>query len=107
MLARVVNGLCTAWCLLVMGSLPGCAGFAKCGFHGCPGDAEITAKVQALFDRQPALQAPNQVEVQTVDHVVYLSGLVDTPFERRLAEELAQEASGSRVVNTIGVSNER
>jgi osmotically-inducible protein OsmY len=94
--------------LLLAGTVPGCAAYRHCGFHGCPGDAEISAEVQGLLDQHPALEAPNQIHVQTLSHVVYLSGLVGTPFQRRLAESIALEAAGAtRVVNTIGVSNER
>jgi osmotically-inducible protein OsmY len=46
--------------------------------------------------------------VQTLDHVVYLNGVVDTPFEQRLAESVAGEAAGvKRVVNNIGLSGPR
>jgi osmotically-inducible protein OsmY len=95
---------------LVSGS-PGCAvyhTYEKCGFSGCPGDATITANVRALFDRHPALQPPNLLSVQTLDHVVYLSGVVDTDLERQMAQSVALEAPGVvRVVNSIGVSNNR
>ncbi len=48
------------------------------------------------------------IYVQTVDHVVYLDGLVDTPFQQQLAASVAREAAGVvRVVNSISVSNAR
>jgi osmotically-inducible protein OsmY len=94
--------------ILAVGVLAGCATYEKCGFRGCPGDARITAEVQALLDQNPPLGAPNTVYVQTLDRVVYLSGLVDTPFEQRLAESVAGEAAGvTRVVNNIGLSGPR
>ena len=84
--------------------LCGCATFEKCGFSGCPGDAQITAEVQALFDKHPALQPPNFIDIQTLDHVVYLYGLVDTGREQILAADVAREAPGVvRVVNSIAV----
>jgi osmotically-inducible protein OsmY len=86
--------------LVIAGALSGCATFEKCGFKGCPGDAQITANVKALFDRHPELGT--SVEVQTLDHVVYLYGLVDTPFESEIAKSVAVEAPGvERVVSTI------
>jgi osmotically-inducible protein OsmY len=86
--------------LVIAGVLSGCATFEKCGFKGCPGDAQITANVKALFDRHPELGT--SVEVQTLDHVVYLYGLVDTPFESEIAKSVAVEAPGvTRVVSTI------
>jgi len=90
------------------GALPGCAAFTKCGFGGCPGDAEITAQVRALFDQHPVLEAPNLLQVQTLDHVVYLDGVVDTDLERQIAESVAREARGvARIVNSIGLSGGR
>jgi osmotically-inducible protein OsmY len=90
--------------LVVLSALPGCATFNKCGFAGCAGDARITAEVQALFNRHPALQPPNEISIQTLDHVVYLNGLVDTDMEQRLAGEVALGAPGVvRVVNSIAV----
>ena len=97
-----------AFTLVLAGALPGCAAYRKCGFSGCPGDAEITAEVRALFNRYPILQPPNLVEVQTLDHVVYLNGLVDTDLQRQTAQSLALEAKGvAKVVNSIGLSGGR
>jgi osmotically-inducible protein OsmY len=97
-----------AFALVLTGTLPGCAAYKKCGFAGCPGDAEITAQVRALFDQYPVLKPPNLLEVQTLDHVVYLNGVVDTDLERQMAESVAHEAKGvARVVNSIGLSGGR
>jgi osmotically-inducible protein OsmY len=88
------------------GILAGCATFTKCGLRGCPGDADVTAKVEAKLQQYPALQAPNSVRVRTLDHVVYLYGLVDTDLERQLAESSAIEAAGgARVVDSVTISN--
>jgi osmotically-inducible protein OsmY len=94
--------------MLLAGALPGCAVYNKCGVRGCPGDAEITAQVRAMFGRYPALEPPNQVGVQTLDRVVYLSGVVNTDLERQMAESAAREVEGvKRVVNSIGLSGGR
>jgi osmotically-inducible protein OsmY len=86
----------------------GCAAFRKCGVDGCPGDADITAAVEARFGQHPALEPPNLLRVQTIDHVVYLNGLVDTPLERELAESVALATPGvTRVINSIGISGNR
>jgi len=54
------------------------------------------------------LQPPNLIQVQTLDHVVYLSGLVDTDFQQQMAQSVALQAPGvSRVVNSIGLSGGR
>jgi osmotically-inducible protein OsmY len=92
---------------ILLGTLPGCAAYRKCGFAGCAGDAQITAAVQAQFRRHPVLEPPNLLHVQTVDHVVYLTGQVDTELERSLAESVARDVVGvTRVVNSINFSYE-
>jgi hypothetical protein len=99
-----------AWALALTlaGVLPGCAAYTKCGFSGCPGDAQITADVRALFDQHPELEPPNLINVRTLDHVVYLSGLVDTDSESQMAEAVALQAAGvKKVVNSIGLSGGR
>jgi osmotically-inducible protein OsmY len=85
--------------------LPGCAAYRSCGFEGCAGDAQISAEVRALLKQHPALDPPDLVYVQTVDHIVYLSGRVDTELERLTAAATAQKAAGVRgVVNSISLT---
>ena len=58
--------------LILAGALLGCAAYKKCGFDGCPGDSQTTAQVRALFDQHTELKPPTLLDVQTVNHVVYL-----------------------------------
>ena len=92
-------------------SICGCAvqaTYAKCGFSGCPGDKAITAAVETLFAQHGALEAPNELRVQTLNRVVYLTGLVNSPREQTLATMVAFEANGvTNVVNSIGLYNGR
>jgi|SRR5579863_5443507 len=96
-----------AFVLLPTGALSGCTlydTYEKCGLHGCPDDAQITAAVRSRFSQQSDLE-PNVVYVQTVDHVVYLHGLVSSGLEIDTAESLARSVPGvKRVVSSIGVS---
>jgi osmotically-inducible protein OsmY len=93
--------------LVLAGTLPGCAVYRKCGFNGCPGDANISAEVQALFDQHPVLGPPNMLRVKTLDRVVYLTGQVATELQRDLAESVALQAPGeARVVNSIALTYE-
>jgi osmotically-inducible protein OsmY len=88
--------------------LSSCAVYEKCGFSGCPGDKKITAEVETLFAEHPALEAPNELHIQTLDRVVYLTGLVNSPREQQLATLIAREAPGvTNVVNSIGLYNGR
>jgi osmotically-inducible protein OsmY len=88
-------------------ALCGCATYhtyRKCGFDGCPGDASIAAEVRALLDQHRALGPPNQVYVQSLDRVVYLTGQVATDLQRSIADSTAREAPGVReVVDTIAL----
>src|ERR1700691_3567879 len=97
-----------ALAILLTCILKGGATYRKCACGGAPEDADITSCVTALFAQHPALQAPNLLQVQTLDHVVYLHGLVDTGYERLMAESVALQAPGvSKVVNFIGLSGSR
>lgn len=79
--------------------------YRKCGLSGCPDDAGITADVRTRLNQYPELEPPNLIYVQTLDHVVYLTGQVDTDTERLLAKSVALEAGGvTRVVNSINLS---
>lgn len=98
------------YALGVVAFLHGCAAlstYQACGAAGCPGDATITASVQQSFAQHPAIEAPNLINVQTLNHVVYLYGLVDTDLQRQLAESLARQVPGvTRVVDSIGLRND-
>ena len=100
-----------AFAVVWLALLPGCAvyeTYKKCQFAGCPGDQRITRDVQALFKQHAALEPPNLIDVKTLDHVVYLNGIVDTDLERQMAESVAAGAPGvARVVNSIGLNNAR
>lgn len=92
--------------LAIFVSVAGCQSFGRCGMRGCPDDQQITAHVRELLDQYPALAAPSQVTVQTVNHVIYLRGLVATPYQKRLAAYLAGQIDVPvRVVNLIGLDN--
>ena len=87
-------------------ALAGCATYDKCGLEGCPGDAKITSKVEAAFARYPDLGAPNEIAVQTLNHVVYLSGPVSDGNMRARAQSIASTVKGvTRVENSIYVTH--
>jgi osmotically-inducible protein OsmY len=88
--------------LLLSGSFSGCAVERKCGLDGCPGDVKIKANVQASIDQHPEIGP--RVYVQTLDHVVYISGFVSAGEMKDIAEEAARRTSGvTRVVDSIAV----
>jgi|ERR1035441_7286025 osmotically-inducible protein OsmY len=103
------NGACACGVALILtGALNGCAAYRKCGLEGCRGDAHITVEVSTLLNQHSDLEGANSVHVQTLDHVVYLDGLVDTPLQRQMAESIALQAPGvAQVVNMIAINNTR
>jgi osmotically-inducible protein OsmY len=91
---------------ILAGALAGCATYDKCGLEGCAGDAQVTQNVQTLFDHHPALGPPNSIQVQTLNHVVYLNGTVGEGLQSSEAESVALGAPGvTRVVNSISVTH--
>jgi hypothetical protein len=98
-----------AWiaALLLAGALSACAQYhsnEKCGRGGCAGDANTSANVQRLFAQHPELEGSDQIYVKTIDHVVYLSGTVETGLHRDIAASVAREANGvTSVVNNIAI----
>jgi osmotically-inducible protein OsmY len=101
---RGLYGLASSFVLA--GALTGCASYDKCGLEGCAGDAQVTQNVQTLFDHHPELGPPNSIQVQTLNHVVYLNGMVGEGLQSSEAESVALGAPGvTRVVNSISVTH--
>jgi osmotically-inducible protein OsmY len=97
-----------ALCIYLAAVLTGCAAFVKCGLRECPADAKISAEVRSLFAQSPALEAPNLISVQTVHGVIYLRGLVSTPYQIAEAGSLAARARGMiDVQNLLSIDNSR
>ena len=96
------------WGLIaVTGVLSGCASYQKYGLSGCRTDKKITVAVEAVIHQYPSLEAPNQIRVQTVDHVVYLYGQVSTDLQSEMAQQAALSVDGvTRVVNSISLGFE-
>ena len=87
---------------LTVAALPGCALFPRSANPSV--DRAITADVETRFGQNAVLQAPNQLDVQTINRVVYLNGLVATGLQRWDAESVAAQVQGvDKVVNSIGV----
>lgn len=93
--------------LFLTGALSACADYRPdepCGKGGCSADRNITANVRGSFAQHPELQGPDQLYVNTRDHVVYLSGIVETGLHRDIAASAAREVTGvTSVVNNIAI----
>jgi len=93
-----------AYGLLLASTVPGCAALSAPDAS----DARITALVKSRLAQYSELQAPNSLDVQTLHRVVYLHGLMSTPYEIRLAGSVAGEVAGvRRVENLIGLASGR
>jgi osmotically-inducible protein OsmY len=91
--ALVLNGTLTAW-----------ADTRNASTDGSLNDARITADVIGAIAQYRNLGPPNQIYVDTHDHVVYLSGVVITSLIEENAKDIARQIPGvTRVVSTIGV----
>ena len=84
----------------------GCAAAGNCGVRECSTDARITAEVRTLLAQSPELGGANEVSVQTVHGVVYLRGLVSTPYQISAAGAVAEGAAGViDVQNLLTIDN--
>jgi hyperosmotically inducible periplasmic protein len=96
--------------LLLASTLSGCAvyhTYEKCGFSGCPGDAQITAEIQSQINQRGDLES-TAITVQTLDHTVYLYGVVSSGLEISDAEAIARSVPGVRqVINSMAISQSR
>lgn len=79
----------------------------KCGRSGCPGDAQTTARIEAALRAHPEISLWD-IQIQTLDRVVYLHGLVDTNVQRDTIETVARaDPQVVRVVDSISLRNFR
>ena len=76
---------------------PGAMALILIGLSGCAtyaGDRQITANVRTALDQHPDLGPPNSINVETVNHVVYLTGRVSEGAMRLTAESVARDTQG-------------
>jgi osmotically-inducible protein OsmY len=85
-------------------ALAGCATYGQCASGACGADAAITTNVRTHLDQHSELGAPRTIEVQTINRVVYLNGLVNDGLDSGIAESVALQTPGVlKVVNSIVV----
>jgi osmotically-inducible protein OsmY len=78
-----------------------------CTGANCVSDAEITAAIKAEISQHAEL-SDWTIDVQTINGVVYLHGLVDTDPQRQFVESIARETRGvTGVENSIELRNFR
>lgn len=91
--------------LILAAALSGCATNKVCPGSTCTSDEDTTAAVNTAISVHADLGPPNQVEVSTIHHVVYLTGIVDTGYQRSVAGSIAAGTDGvTKVVNSISLS---
>jgi osmotically-inducible protein OsmY len=80
---------------------------ANANVRAAADDANIAASVEAALDTYPSIGETSSIQVQSIDHVVYLHGLVDTYPEKLLVQSVAAKLPGvDRVVNSLELHNE-
>ena len=90
--------------LILSGAVSTWAVAANSAHTGSPDNAGITAQVKGAIAARRDLQAPNDIYVETRDHVVYLSGRVYTSLSGDDASEIARKVPGvTGVVSTFWV----
>jgi osmotically-inducible protein OsmY len=86
----------------------GCMASSGCGARECSADAAISTEVRTLLGLNTELGGPNQITVQTLHGVVYLRGIVSTPFQIEEAGSIAVQARGvTAVENLVVIDNSR
>jgi osmotically-inducible protein OsmY len=89
--------------VILAATLPGCAAFPQTAHPAV--DQKITADVEARFRQHAELEAPDLIDVQTINRVVYLNGTVSAGLQREYAESIAKQAPGVKeVIDSIGVT---
>ena len=86
---------------ILAAGLAACADF-KCAPEYCQSDTKITADVEAALNNHPEFGPPGELQVHTINGVVYLNGLVNSEMERRTAEVFARQVPNVKdVVNSL------
>lgn len=102
--------MCCAVFTIVFGAfLGGCSEqpAKPCAGANCVSDTEITANIKAEISGHAEL-TDWTIDVQTINGIVYLHGMVDTDPQRRLVEDIAHETRGVMgVENAIELRNFR
>ena len=80
--------------------LPACSSVDSCKSPNCMTDAKISANVEQQLNQNAEFRADN-FWVQTHNGVVYLYGIVDTPYERQTAPSIIQVKGIKAVVNNL------
>lgn len=95
----------SVYAFVLVSTLSGCASYQTCGSGKCPGDAEINTQVEEQLAQHPDIES-NAIRVQTLDHRVFLSGLVSSGLAIEEATVVARSVPGvSEVSNSIVVSD--
>ena len=94
--------------LAALGLVSGCTTFGegqKCGAAGCSADARIASRVQTSLDGHPEFGPAGQLQVASLNRVVYLYGSVANDLQLAMANSIASQAIGDvRGVSSIVVS---
>lgn len=103
---KPLQSICSIGTFMLLAAMSGCAAQNACSGSGCTSDEKTADAVDAALSAHPDLGPPGQIQVSSADHVVYLTGTEDTPFQVSTAEGIAAKTDGvSEVVDDISVTN--
>jgi osmotically-inducible protein OsmY len=99
------RSITAAGMFMLLGAMAGCATRTASSDSGYKADDQTTAAVDAAISAHPDIGPAGQVRISTINHVVYLTGMVNSGYQRSVAESVAAQTEGvTQVVNSIGVS---
>ncbi len=97
----------TSFLLAMLLSLGGCTAMTGESAGQYADDSAITARVKTALAADKAANL-TRIEVATTNQVVSLNGIVQSPDQKRRAEEVAKEISGvRRVQNNLQIQQTR
>ena len=98
----------TVLCISLAAALGGCAHSASAGCASAPRTPKSAPRCALFSRRAPHSELRTSISVQTVHGVVYLRGLVSTPYQIAEAGSIAEQAPGvTDVQNLLTIDNSR
>jgi osmotically-inducible protein OsmY len=90
---------------IFVAAITGCASRVACPDSECAADKDTNAAVNASLSTHAEFGPPGQIYASTVNHVVYLYGILYTGLQRSDAEIVAADTDGvAKLVDSIAVA---
>jgi osmotically-inducible protein OsmY len=107
-ISRIKSSGALVGMVMAVGISSGCTTLSaaqKCGAADCNADARTTAAVQSSLDRHSEFGPSGQLQVATLNRVVYVYGSVANDLQLAVANSVASRAGGdAKIVSSVAVS---